>query len=99
VADLSEDVHVTCGAFPVQIEGRLTDGRCFYFRSRHERAQLGIGDDESSAVDATIDEPPGRYVERDLSHLGQHGAGDIAVTDAFALLREMVAELPGGDRD
>ena len=37
----------TCSACPTQYEGRLADGRWFYFRYRHGRAILGFstGDD------------------------------------------------------
>lgn len=93
MATLSEDVEVTCGAAPVQIEGRLTDGRTFYFRSRHQHAKLGVGADQDEAVDATLEKPEGRYVERDLSHLGPYGASCIGLDEAFHLLREMAGEL------
>ncbi len=29
-----ELIEQTCGACPVQFEGELSDGRCFYFRAR-----------------------------------------------------------------
>lgn len=37
------EAHVTTMACPVQIEGTLTDGRCFYFRYRWGEARLGLG--------------------------------------------------------
>lgn len=42
--------EMTCGACPVQIEGRLDDGRYFYFRYRSGRARLGLGMDDHAAV-------------------------------------------------
>lgn len=101
MATLSEDVTVTCRAAPVQIEGRLTDGRWFYFRSRHQRASLGAAPrpedhPDGDAIDAGMgkDVPGGSRVVRDLSHLGPSGASWLSLDDAFALLREMAAELP-----
>lgn len=44
------EVRVTCDAAPVQIEGRLSDGREFYFRSRHRMVSLSI-DDETIAFE------------------------------------------------
>lgn len=44
----------TCGACPEQWEGTLRDGSGalvhFYFRMRHGRAQLGVGDTFDAAV-------------------------------------------------
>lgn len=40
----------TCGGCPEQYEGRLIDGRFFYFRYRHGRAELGIGATLEDAV-------------------------------------------------
>lgn len=40
---------MTCFACPTQYEGRLRDGRWFYFRLRHGAARLGIGPDEGEA--------------------------------------------------
>jgi hypothetical protein len=40
----------TCEAAPVQIEGTLSDGRRFYFRSRHRRISLGASTTRDGAV-------------------------------------------------
>lgn len=40
----------SCPSCPEQYEGRLIDGRWFYFRYRHGRANLGIGHSFESAV-------------------------------------------------
>jgi hypothetical protein len=110
-ATLSEDVTVTCEAVPVQVQGRLRDGRYFYFRARGRRAQLGVAHDYEHAVWMTVWHgaapfdcdgvylwdalhPPGYYVHRDLSHLGEFGAGCIELSEAFALLREMARSVP-----
>lgn len=34
--------RLTCAGCPTQIEGRLTDGRWFYFRYRYGTARLGL---------------------------------------------------------
>lgn len=55
MTDLHPDVaeyRQTCAACPEQYEGRLTDGRWFYFRVRWGKARLAIGD--------TLDEVLGR---------------------------------------
>lgn len=41
---------VSCPGAPVQIEGTFTDGRHWYFRSRHSHATLGTGATEDEAV-------------------------------------------------
>jgi hypothetical protein len=45
-----ETAELTCVAMPVQIEGKLRDGRWFYFRYRFGRAGIGIGRTEHEAV-------------------------------------------------
>lgn len=42
--------ETTCEACPVQLEGRLDDGRYFYFRYRWGRAALGVGETPQAAV-------------------------------------------------
>jgi hypothetical protein len=42
--------EMTCSAAPVQVEGRLPDGRRFYFRARHSEATLAVGGDDPSDV-------------------------------------------------
>ena len=44
----------TCSSNPEQYEGRLTDGRWFYFRYRFGRADLGFGPDIDTAVDDSL---------------------------------------------
>lgn len=39
------------GNCPTQVEGTLREGRRFYFRYRHGRARLGLGNDIDAAVD------------------------------------------------
>jgi hypothetical protein len=99
MATLSEDVSVTCEAVPVQIEGRLSDGRWFYFRSRFDYAVLGASEEgpEGAVEESVCAEGWGVNVYRDLSHLGEFGAGCIGIPEAFAMLREMAAELDGGE--
>lgn len=41
----------TCIACPTQYEGRLRDGRTFYFRYRSGIARLGFGQSPDAAVD------------------------------------------------
>ena len=40
----------TCYGCPDQYEGRLYDGRAFYFRYRHGRVYLGVGVDARDAI-------------------------------------------------
>lgn len=42
--------RVTCDGAPVQIEGELRSGMCFYFRSRHRGVTLGIGETVEQAA-------------------------------------------------
>ena len=44
-------IELTCGGAPLQFEGRLDDGRWFYFRSRGEGCWLGVGDSLDAAID------------------------------------------------
>lgn len=44
------EYRTTCAAAPVQMEGTLSDGRFFYFRSRHRSITLGLGDSPEAAV-------------------------------------------------
>lgn len=53
--------ETSCVACPEQVDGRLSDGRTFYFRYRFGRATLGLGDDRHGAV---------RDPERALVHHG-----------------------------
>lgn len=92
------------GAAPVQIEGRLDDGRFFYFRSRFEEASFTASPVSSEhavellastrtfgAVERT---PADHTVVRDLSHLGEFMAGALDTDEALTLARDMAAELP-----
>lgn len=45
------DWNVTCPAVPLQAEGRLDDGRYYYFRYRFGRAGIGVGDSPEAAVE------------------------------------------------
>ena len=97
MAYVSEDFTVTCGSHPVQIEGRLTDGRWFYFRARGDAVQLGasdVGPDEAVAASIEVgrfwpEQAPGQFVR-------QYGsdAGLLTVPQAHRLLMKMAAELP-----
>ena len=75
--------EVTCGAVPVQIEGRLTDGRYFYFRARGSGARLGFGDSPGNAVGG-----PGPVVSFD--GIGNYAAGWIGVELGQALMEFLV---------
>lgn len=75
--------EVTCGAVPVQIEGRLTDGRYFYFRARHRSVTLGFGDSPDDAVCG-----PGPVVI--FNGIGDHAVGWMGVELGEALLDFLV---------
>lgn len=47
---LVESDRMTCPACPTQYDGILRDGRCFYFRYRSGRAELGVGRSVADAV-------------------------------------------------
>ncbi len=49
--------RLTCMAVPEQYEGRLTDGRVFYFRYRSGWARLGLGTDLDAAVFDAMEGP------------------------------------------
>ena len=61
----------TCEVAPEQYEGRLTDGRHFYFRFRFGRAQLGLGATVEAAVASTVIEPVQVHVD---TPAGEYGA-------------------------
>lgn len=92
------------GVAPVQIEGRLADGRFFYFRSRGQEATFTASPVSSEhAVELLVSTsrfgkrdrtPADHTVVRDLSHLGEFMAGGLDCDEALALAREMAAELP-----
>ena len=48
--EVVESYRVTCPACPLQVEGRLVDGRHFYLHLRYNTASLGIGDSPEEAV-------------------------------------------------
>ena len=52
---LVADYRLTCPSVPTQYEGTLRDGRVFYFRYRHGRADLGFGQTADDAVMETLD--------------------------------------------
>lgn len=76
--------EVTCGAVPVQIEGRLTDGRYFYFRARGRGVRLGFGDSPDDAVSG-----PGPFVTFD--GVGPYAAGWMSVELGQALMEFLVS--------
>ena len=77
------ECEVTCSAVPVQIEGRLTDGRYFYFRARGRGASLGFGDSPDDAVGG-----PGPTVSFD--GIGSYAVGWMGVELGQALLEFLV---------
>jgi hypothetical protein len=46
--------RMTCNACPEQWEGKLVDGRWFYFRYRSDVASLGLASTEWGAVEASF---------------------------------------------
>lgn len=76
--------EVTCGAVPVQIEGRLTDGRYFYFRARGRGVSLSFGDSADAAVGGS-----GPAVAFD--GIGTYAAGWMSVELGQALLEFLVS--------
>lgn len=76
---LVADYEMTCEALPTQYEGRLRDGRIFYFRYRDWTAALGIG--------ATLEEAC-EYDGR--ASIGYEGSMDEPeFKDAFVMLYEV----------
>lgn len=51
--DITE-YRVTCEGAPYQVEGRVSDGRYFYFRSRHRTIRLGLGETPGLAANASF---------------------------------------------
>ena len=47
------EATVTCNWAPYQVEGKLADGRCFYFKARSTRILLGVGSTPAEAVAAS----------------------------------------------
>lgn len=94
--------QMTCGAAPVQFEGRLTDGRWFYFRARGEHVALtassvSVEDAVELQMDTRgfgsgvwIDAP--HTVHRDTTDQGRFSASGLPYP--WRVLAEMAAELP-----
>jgi hypothetical protein len=76
--------EMTCGGCPVQIEGRLDDGRHFYFRYRWGVAALGFGDTPQAAVDEQFG-GCGEYMD--------HGDSLQGVFDSDTDLNEVFGQL------
>lgn len=88
-------IEWTCSACPVQAEGRLSDGRWFYFRARHEAATLSAAD----TLDDAIEDPQTRVR---IEGWPEYGAGHIGIPEAAALADRMVGLLrpkPESDED
>lgn len=88
-------VDSVLGAAPVQIEGTLTDGRHYYFRSRGQVAALGVGTAADDAVHASMGWPAdgvgtSRVIRDDTDPFG---AGCIDPGEAGTLLADMLTEL------
>jgi hypothetical protein len=77
--------HVwTCRARPSQVEGKLVDGRWFYFRYRHGWASLGVG----ATLDEAIDDPS----EAAIRYGGKDGG--VVGEAEFRRLFEVLAHTP-----
>lgn len=87
--------RTTCCAAPVQIEGRLDDGRFFYFRSRHAATTLSLGATPDEAVAASVHAPPGRFARRTwpIGEGNRHPASFLEPHEAQQLLTDMLAEV------
>lgn len=55
--DVRSERRLTCIACPTQYEGRLPDGRVYYFRYRSGKAWLGLGETIEHAVDDSFSGP------------------------------------------
>jgi hypothetical protein len=55
--DVRADRRLTCEACPTQYEGRLPDGRIYYFRYRSGHAWLGLGETIDDAVEDSFAGP------------------------------------------
>lgn len=61
--DVREDRLLTCQACPTQYQGRLPDGRIYYFRYRSGRATLGLAETfEDAVIDAMDRLDGGEYL-------------------------------------
>jgi hypothetical protein len=95
-------MKTTCEACPVQIEGTLTDGRYFYFRSRHRQTTLSLGPDPYGAVEAGIEAEDGEaltgrgFAKRVWpvnEETGRHPASYLEPDRALQLLDELLAQI------
>lgn len=69
---------ITCNAAPVQIEGRLPDGRYLYFYERYCAWAIGISTDADGAVDESMHIP--------LEHGDHDWPAAISTFDAAAII-------------
>jgi hypothetical protein len=85
-----------CGGFcPVQIEGRLPDGRWFYFRSRGEQCSIGIWKNPQWENYSQCSLPDGKADFYKLNIFAVWpDAGWIEAAQAESFLREFLAEMP-----
>lgn len=86
------ELTVTCDFAPFQAEGTLPDGRSVYFRVRHYGAQLGLGGDHHSAVEATAIGGTGRRLQL-FVHDDRHPASGLGLGTCSVLLVAMFAQL------
>ncbi|HWB37868.1 MAG TPA: hypothetical protein VHA75_17770 [Rugosimonospora sp.] len=77
--------RMTTGAAPVQIEGTLTDGREFYFRSRHRTITLGAGATQDEAVAENL-----LALELKGFSNDRHALSCLEETDAVAIAQFLV---------
>lgn len=86
------EMKCTCGACPVQYEGKLEDGKFFYFRARWDEWDFGVGDSRDEAVtQSMLIEPTG------FARTGEVGDGDFSASwmghaEAERIIHACVAE-------
>lgn len=84
-----QPIHQTCAGAPVQLEGRLIDGRWLYFRARGEEVYLGLS--ATSLDDACLPETA------DVSRTAYRaGASWISSEEAAEWVERLLGDIRGG---
>lgn len=85
------EMTCTCGACPVQYQGRLENGKNFYFRSRWSEWSFALGDTFDDAVTQSMLIEPTEF-QRTGETDGEFSASWMETDEAERIIQQCVAE-------
>ncbi len=85
------EMKCTCGACPVQYEGKLTNGRYFYFRARWGEWSFAVADSHDAAVTQAMLIDPAEF-QRHGETGEMFSASWMELVEAERIIHECVAE-------